>query len=90
MGGPASIHQQVISISSDYLGPAAERFIDRQITIHLKKKPEKLTKSDLPTLVEWISLAFALLTNDRLLIEEYTRRLKDLGNHNSDHRAYSR
>ena len=74
-----SIQKQAIEVSADYLGPAAERFINRQITIHLHKKPEKLTKSDLPKLVDWVKIAFALLTDDGSLVDEYVNRLLNIG-----------
>lgn len=75
-----TVQQQVIDISREYLGPAAERFVNRQITVHLKKRPQKLTKKDLPKLVDWIRLAFAILTNDSALVEEYVSRLLALAN----------
>ena len=79
MVGQQTIQEQVIDISRDYLGPAAERFINRQIIVHLKKKPENLTKKDLPKLVDWVRLAFALLTNDTSLVEEYSKKMLALG-----------
>jgi len=75
MPGGKTIQDKVIDISRDYLGPAAERFVNRQISTHLKKSPEQLTVQDLPKLVDWIRLAFALLTNDSRLVDEYTGRL---------------
>jgi hypothetical protein len=65
----------VIDISREYLGPAAERFVNRQISVHLKKEPQNLTKKDLPKLVDWVRLAFALLTNDSALVDEYIGKL---------------
>jgi hypothetical protein len=84
-----TVQDQVIDVSRDYLGPAAERFVNRQISVHLKKKPEKLTKSDVPKLVDWIRLAFSLLTNDRDLVDEYIDKLMSIANNNST-RIYNR
>jgi hypothetical protein len=69
------IQQQIIAISRDYLGPASERFIDRQAETHLNKSADKITQNDLVKLVDWIRLSFALLTNDSRLVDEYIERL---------------
>ena len=73
-----TLHAQLIDISRDYLGPAAERFIDRQVTTHLQKEPLAVTRDDLLKLIDWIRLAFALLTNDHQLVEEYEQRIRAL------------
>jgi len=78
MDTTTSLHAQVIDISRDYLGPAAERFIERQVSTHLHKEPDELTKPDLVKLIDWIKLAFALLTNDPGVVDEYTSRLQGL------------
>ncbi len=72
------LYKQMVDISRDYLGPAAERFINRQVTTHLHKEPSDLSSRDVPTLVDWIKLAFALLTNDDALVNEYADRLLTL------------
>lgn len=70
-----SIKTQLLEVSEDYLGPAAERFLDRQIATHLHKKPENITRQDIPKLSDWLKLSFALLTEDTGLVEEYVHRL---------------
>lgn len=72
----ATIKNQILEITEDYLGPAAERFIDRQINTHLHKSPEKLTKNDITELADWLRLSFTVLTDDNSLIEDYIKRLK--------------
>jgi hypothetical protein len=72
----AQILEQVVEINRDYLGPAAERFVERQISIHLKKKPQQITARDLDKLIDWLKLSFALLTDNTKLVDEYTHRLK--------------
>jgi hypothetical protein len=69
---------QVIEISQDYLGPAAERFVHRQISSHIGKKPRELTFGDLTTLIDWLKLSFALITDDGKLVEDYANRLNRL------------
>ncbi len=70
-----SLANQVLEISQDYLGPAAERFLVRQIDAHLGKEPDKLTTKDLYKLIDWLKLSFSLLTDDSKLVDEYIFRL---------------
>ncbi len=70
-----SLYKQAVEISEEYLGPAGERFIRRQITTHLGTEPEKLAKKDVPQLVNWVGLAFALLTNNQAEVEGFTEDL---------------
>ncbi|HSX41637.1 MAG TPA: hypothetical protein VLF21_03390 [Candidatus Saccharimonadales bacterium] len=74
----ATLHQQVVGITENYLGPAAPRFIDRQIEFHLKKKPDELTNQDLPQLVEWVKVSLALLTDDKKMVDECVDKLGNL------------
>lgn len=74
------MYNEALKIASDYLGPAAKRFIDRQITAHLQKaNPEDLTPEDLPKFIEWIRISLSLLTEDQVVIEDCVSRLKSLG-----------
>lgn len=75
-----SLYERVVDVTADYLGPAAERFIDRQITSHLKKEPEQLKAKDLVKLIDWIKLSFALLTDNKRMVDEYINRLLNLAN----------
>lgn len=78
------ILDEVLEISQDYLGPAAERFLDRQILTHLKKSPEKLTENDLKSLIDWLKLSLALLTENTGLVEDYVQRLTLVANGRSE------
>lgn len=73
-----SLYQQSVAISTEYLGPSAERFISRQITNHLRKDPTKLVKRDIPELTKWVKITFSLLTNDQELVELFIRDLGSL------------
>ena len=73
-----SIYQQALFITKDYLGPAAERFINRQITFHLQKEPELLTKEDIPQLAEWVKVSIAILTEDKKMVDDFTERIVKL------------
>jgi hypothetical protein len=74
----ASLYEQVVQITQDYLGPASERFIDRQIQTHLKKRPDELTEPDLAKLVDWLKIAIALLTEDGKTVDAFTASLLGL------------
>lgn len=73
-----TLYQQAVTITSEYLGPAAERFINRQLTYHLGKDPQELTKQDIPELAEWVKVSIAILTEDDALVKEFTKRIMNL------------
>lgn len=73
-----NFYDQVVRVTYVYLGPAADRFVARQIFNHLNKKPEQLTKRDLPELIDWIRLAMGFLTQDKHMIDDYIERLQSL------------
>ena len=73
-----SLHDKVVNITRSYLGPAAERFIDRQIENHLHKTPANLTVKDLLKLITWIRLAVSMLTEDAIIVDEYVKQLEKL------------
>lgn len=75
-----TIHKHVVRITHTYLGPAADRFIDRQVRNHLHKNPEDITEEDLSRLTDWIRLAVSLLTDDSRVVEEYIEQLEHLAN----------
>lgn len=71
-------YKHVVRITHAYLGPAADRFIDRQVRNHLHKEPEDITVKDLARLTDWIRLAVSLLTDDSEIVEEYIGQLEHL------------
>lgn len=85
-----SLYDQVIRITHVYLGPAAERFIARQAQSHLHKSPEKLTKTDLLKLIDWIRVAVSLLTEDSGVVEEYITELYKLATDDNAQSSKSR
>jgi len=66
----ATLCNQIIDITEDYLGPAADRFIRRQVNFHLHKKAEDLETKDIPQLAEWIKVSLALLTEDKSMVDQ--------------------
>jgi hypothetical protein len=74
-----TLYAEVVSITEQYLGPAAPRFITRQIAFHLGKDPHQLNHQDIPKLVEWTRVTLAMLTEDKDIVEEYACRVSALG-----------
>jgi len=71
-------YERVVEITHVYLGPAADRFIDRQIENHLHKSPKSLTKNDLNSLTSWIKVIVSLICDDPDIVEEYIHELNRL------------
>lgn len=77
-GQPQLLYTRVLKVTYRYLGPAADRFVTRQITGHLNKNPERLGEEDLTELIAWMEIAMAFLTNDHRLIKSYINSLEAL------------
>lgn len=73
-----SLYTQVVDITHTYLGPAADRFIARQVQNHLHKEPAELSQHDLVKLIDWVRVAISFITEDSTLIDEYVSRLQQL------------
>ena len=73
------LYVSIVAIGRQYLGPAGERFMRRQIETHLGIHPEKITHDDLDELVTWSRLAFAMLTDDSRHIDAFSEDLLALG-----------
>lgn len=73
-----SLYERAVRITEEYLGPAGERFLRRQIATHIGIEPEKLRKKDVEELVNWSALAFALLTSDASEVKGFTADLTAL------------
>ncbi|HET7060486.1 MAG TPA: hypothetical protein VFH99_04240 [Candidatus Saccharimonadales bacterium] len=82
--GRKSFYNRVVEVTHVYLGPAADRFIARQVQSHLHKAPEELTKEDLHKLIDWIRVAVSLLTDDSEVVEEYIVQLEKLSSDDKD------
>ena len=72
------LYEQVVKVTNVYLGPAADRFIARQIENHLDKPPQQMSKEDLLQLIDWIQVAMSLITEDSDIVEEYIGQLRSL------------
>lgn len=74
----SALHEKLVDIMHDYLGPAGERFIDRQIEFHLKKEPSEIRDSDIDQFKEWVKVSLALLTDDKSLVDKCIVRIEAL------------
>jgi len=90
MATDTSLYDEVVEITYDYLGPAADRFVVRQIRNHLQKDPAQLTAKDLRLLIDWIRLAMRLLSNDTAMIDRYIRELETLASDRKHHIPYEK
>lgn len=77
-GKRSCLYDEVVKITHVYLGPAAERFIARQVENHLHKPPKDLSRDDLAGLIDWIKAVVSLLTEDNDIVEEYAGELQKL------------
>jgi hypothetical protein len=75
---PPNLYKRIVEITTEYLGPAAKRFIDRQIINHLSKNPESITHDDLEKLIEWSRISLAYLTEDLTIVDEFSNRMASL------------
>jgi hypothetical protein len=73
-----NLYDDVVTITYDYLGPAADRFVVRQIRNHLQKDPGELRQKDLKQLIDWIQLAMRLISSDSRVIDSYVADLQTL------------
>ena len=69
------LYDSVVRVTHVYLGPAADRFIARQVQNHLQKNPEQLSHEDLKKLIDWIRVTVSLITEDSEIVEEYIHQL---------------
>jgi hypothetical protein len=72
------LFDSIVNIAEEYLGPAAKRFMSRQIIHHLHKNPVEITLEDMPNLVEWVRVTVSLLTEDKTIVDDFAKRLLNL------------
>jgi hypothetical protein len=72
------LYEQIVHITEEYLGPAAKRFINRQIEFHLEKKPAEVTTQDVPKLAEWGKVSLGLLTEDKAMVDAFEHKIMEL------------
>ena len=78
----APLYDEVVDLARIYLGPAAKRFVDRQIKGHLEIDSVQLKLSDLDELATWCYTSSKILMNDGKA-REFSDRVKALNSNNS-------
>ena len=73
-----TLYQKAVEISAEYLGPAGERFMNRQISTHLNIDPSEMKARELASLINWIKLTFSLLTDDQKIVDAFVTDLSTL------------
>ena len=57
-----NIAEKVFNITVEYIGPAAQRFLERQTVTHLSGlKLEDLERQHIPELARWVKISAGLL-----------------------------
>lgn len=74
----SSFYSKILRVSYQYLGPATDRFIARQIENHLHKAPNRIKEQDLEPLIDWIRLAMNIVSDDEKLVNQYIAELQSL------------
>lgn len=75
MDNELTLYDKVVRITNVYLGPAAERFVGRQVRNHLHKEPQDISETDLRNLLDWVRGAVSLLTENGEIVDEYIEQL---------------
>jgi hypothetical protein len=75
----SQLSQQVLDVTVQYLGPAAERFLERQTKAHMNGLPfTDLKSSDIPTLTTWVRTSASLIV-DKKKADELAEKISQLG-----------
>ncbi|MEE8471848.1 MAG: hypothetical protein V3S82_01635 [Dehalococcoidia bacterium] len=56
-----SIYGDILTICEKYLSKDSQKFLDRQISAHLKKTPQSITQDDGKELAKWSKVSGELL-----------------------------
>lgn len=71
-------YEELIRIVSQYLGPAAERFIMRQVEMHVRKPATDLTAEDMQVLSKSIPTALDVLDVGEVDVDEVEKHIQSL------------
>lgn len=73
-----ALYDNVLSLCKNYFGPGAEKFITRQITVHLNmESPEHLSEQHLEELAKWCFISGKLMIAEADA-QELSERIKAL------------
>lgn len=72
-----SLYDDVVEVAKPYLGPAAERFVRRQITGHLDTEEAQLAAHHLEELARWCYVSGKLIMAEDEA-QEFSNKVKGL------------
>jgi hypothetical protein len=72
-----SLYNDVVELAKPYLGPAAERFIGRQISGHLNIEESQLAAQHLEELARWCYVSGKLIMGEDEA-QEFSNKVKAL------------
>lgn len=74
-----TISEKVLRLTTNYLGPASQRFLERQTRSHMHGLDfAEIKEEHLPELFKWIELSARLIINDKA--EEMVKKMEALFN----------
>ena len=59
-----TLYKDILKICEKYLARDSEKFLDRQISTHLKKTPESIIPEDASELAKWTKVSGGLLMGE--------------------------
>ncbi|MFO8101153.1 MAG: hypothetical protein R6U37_03150 [Dehalococcoidia bacterium] len=74
-----ALYDEVIDVARSYLGPAATKFVNRQVRAHLEIDGSQLTYSDIDELAEWCYTSSKVLM-DEMKAREFSEQIRALRN----------
>jgi hypothetical protein len=72
-----ALYDDVLAVAKTYMGPAAERFLSRQITSHLNTTTQSLAPQHLSELAKWCYISGKLVM-DEGKAREFSEKVKAL------------
>ncbi len=72
-----ALYDNLLEVARPYLGPAAEKFVQRQITTHLCVSPKQLTGQNLEELSKWCLISGKLVMAEAKA-QEFSQKVKSL------------
>ncbi len=57
----STTYQEILNICEKYLSGNSQKFLDRQITAHLKKTPDSIVAEDANEIAKWTAVSGGLL-----------------------------
>ena len=72
-----ALYDDVVSIAKNYMGPAADKFMSRQLNTHLGVAPASMGKQHLDDLAKWVFTSGKTLM-DTAKAQDFSDKIKKL------------